>query len=225
MEANAPHDLTAAYALDALDAEEARAYEAHLARCERCRDELAQLSEAAGALAYASDAPAPPAELRARILQEARRERPNVVPLRPRWTIPVAAAAAVAACAAIALGLWAASLHGKLDRQHRIAAVLEDPAATHTALTADRGTLVVAPNGSAVLLVKRLSPAPSGRTYEAWIAAGGSPRPAGTFAGGSKHSLLLLTHRVPPAAQVLVTVEKAGGVDAPTQKPFLSVQS
>jgi anti-sigma factor RsiW len=225
MEANAPHDLTAAYALDALDADEARAYEAHLARCERCRDELAQLSEAAGALAYASDAPAPPTELRARILQEARRERPNVVPLRPRWTIPVAAAAAVAACAAIALGLWAASLHGKLDRQHRIAAVLEDPAATHTALAADRGTLVVAPNGSAVLLVKRLSPAPSGRTYEAWIAAGGSPRPAGTFAGGSKHSLLLLTHRVPPAAQVLVTVEKAGGVDAPTQKPFLSVQS
>jgi anti-sigma factor RsiW len=225
MEANAPHDLTAAYALDALDADEARAYEAHLARCERCRDELAQLSEAAGALAYASDAPAPPTELRARILQEARRERPNVVPLRPRWTIPVAAAAAVAACAAIALGLWAASLHGKLDRQHRIAAVLQDPAATHTALAADRGTLVVAPNGSAVLLVKRLSPAPSGRTYEAWIAAGGSPRPAGTFAGGSKHSLLLLTHRVPPAAQVLVTVEKAGGVDAPTQKPFLSVQS
>jgi anti-sigma factor RsiW len=225
MEANSPHDLTAAYALDALDGDEARAYEAHLARCERCRDELAQLSEAAGALAYASDAPVPPAELRARILQEARRERPNVVPLRPRWTIPVAAAAAVAACAAIALGIWAASLHGKLDHQQRIAAVLEDPAATHNPLAGNRGTLIVAPSGSAVLLVKRLSPAPSGRTYEAWVAAGGSPQPAGTFAGGSKHSLLLLSRRVPPTAQVLVTVERAGGVDAPTQKPFLSVQS
>ena len=33
MEANALHDLTAAYALDALDPEDARAYEAHLARC------------------------------------------------------------------------------------------------------------------------------------------------------------------------------------------------
>jgi anti-sigma factor RsiW len=225
MEANALHDLTAAYALDALDADDARAYEAHLARCERCRDELASLSEAAGALAYASDTPLPPPELRARILQEARRERPNVVPLRPRWAIPVAAAAAVAACAAIALGIWAASLHGRLDRQQRIAAVLEDPAARHSPLAGNRGTLVVSPNGSAVLLVRRLSPAPSGRTYEAWVAAGGSPRPAGTFAGGSQHSLLLLTRRVPPAAQVLVTVEKRGGVDAPTQKPFLSVQS
>ena len=108
MEANPLHDLTAAYALDALDAEDARAYEAHLAHCGRCRDELASLSEAAGALAYATETPPPPPELRARILQEARRERPNVVPLRPRWAIPAAAAAAVAACAALALGIWAA---------------------------------------------------------------------------------------------------------------------
>ena len=97
MEANALHDLTAAYALDALDAHDARAYEAHLAHCDRCRDELASLSEAAGALAYATEAPAPPRELRVRILQQARRERPNVLPLRPRWVVPVASAAAVAA--------------------------------------------------------------------------------------------------------------------------------
>jgi len=84
MEANALHDLTAAYALDALDPEDARGYEAHLARCERCREELASLSETANALAYATEAPAPPPELRARILQEVRDERPNVAPLRPR---------------------------------------------------------------------------------------------------------------------------------------------
>jgi anti-sigma factor RsiW len=109
MDANALHDLTAAYALDALDPEDARAYEEHLARCERCRDELASLSEAATALAYASEAPQPPPELRARILQQAHRERANVVPLRPRWVYPVAAAAAVAAGAALALGIWAVS--------------------------------------------------------------------------------------------------------------------
>ena len=45
MEADALHDLTAAYALDALDPEDARRYEAHLARCERCQEELAALSE------------------------------------------------------------------------------------------------------------------------------------------------------------------------------------
>src|SRR6185437_9200888 len=102
MEADALHDLTAAYALDALDSEDARRYEAHLARCERCQGELASLSESASALAYATDAPAPPADLRSRILEQARSERPNVVPLRPRWVKPFVAVGAVAVCAAVA---------------------------------------------------------------------------------------------------------------------------
>ena len=80
------HDLTAAYALDALDADEAEAYEAHLGQCERCRDELSELNEAATALAWAADAPAPPQRLRGRILDAAAAERTNVVPLRPRST-------------------------------------------------------------------------------------------------------------------------------------------
>jgi anti-sigma factor RsiW len=134
MEADALHDLTAAYALDALDPEDARRYEAHLAHCERCHDELAELSETASALAYATEASAPPPELRARILEQARAERPNVVPLRQRWLRPVIAVAAVAACAAIGLGLWAVSLSGKLDRreaeladQQRVAQILAAP--------------------------------------------------------------------------------------------------
>jgi anti-sigma factor RsiW len=225
MEADALHDLTAAYALDALDPAEAREYEAHLARCERCRAELASLSEAAGALAYATEAPAPPAELRARILQQAQRERQNVVPLRPRWAYPVAAAAAVAACAAIALGVWATSLHGKLDRQQRVASVLADPSAQRNALAGDRGTLVVSADGKGVLVVKGLGPAPQGKTYEAWVSSGGSPQPAGTIDGGPKHSVLLLERPVPSAATVLVTVERAGGSAVPTTKPFLSVEN
>jgi anti-sigma-K factor RskA len=229
MEADTLHDLTAAYALDALDPEDARAYEAHLARCSRCREELASLSDAAGALAYATEAPAPPPELRARILQQAQRERPNVVPLRQRWAVPVAAAAAVAACAAIALGIWAVTLSNKLDRrdealarQQRVAAIVAQPDA-HT-IPFKQGKLVVTPGGTAALIVRNLGPAPAGRTYEAWVSAGGPPRPAGLFGGGSD-AALPLERRVQGGASVLVTVERAGGVDAPTQKPFLSVQS
>jgi anti-sigma factor RsiW len=229
MEANALHDLTAAYALDALDPEEARAYEAHLARCERCRDELASLSEAAGALAYATEAPLPTPELRARILQQARRERPNVVPLRPRWLYPVAAAAAVAACAAIGLGIWAATLSSKLDRreaalarEERVAAILAAPSSR--TITFGRGVLVVAKNGEAALVVHHLKAPAEGKTYEAWISAGGPPKPAGTFDGGEVVTVPL-EGMVQPGASVLVTEERDGGVDAPTQKPFLSVQS
>jgi anti-sigma factor RsiW len=222
------HDLTAAYALDALEPEEAREYEAHLARCERCRDELASLSEAAGALAYAAEAPVPPAELRARILQQAQRERPNVVPLRPRLA-PLAAAAAVAACVAVGLGVWAASLSNKLDRrdaqlraQERVAAIVAAPSSR--TISFGRGALVVGRNGEAALVVHNLKDPPSGKTYEAWISTGGAPRPAGTFDGGEIVSVPL-DGAVEPGASVLVTVERDGGVDAPTQKPFLSVQS
>jgi hypothetical protein len=232
MEANALHDLTAAYALDALDPEDAREYEVHLARCDRCRDELASLSEAAGALAYATDSPLPPPELRARILQQAGRERENVVPLRPRWLVPVATAAAVAACVAVGLGIWAASLSNKLDQrtqalgsQERITAILSDPNARRNAFEDGRGTLVVSSSGDAVLVMNRLAAARPGLTYEAWIAAGGSPQPAGTFDGGGDLNVVLLARRVPQDAAVLLTVEPDGGTQAPTSHPFLTVQN
>jgi anti-sigma-K factor RskA len=229
MEANALHDLTAAYALDALEPEDARAYEAHLARCERCRDELASFSETASELAYAVEAPAPPPHLRERILQRARSERPNVVPLRPRWAYAAAAAAAVAACAAIGLGIWAASLSGKLDRreqalarQEQVARILAQPDARTIAF--EQGTLVVTRDGEGALVLRRLPPAGAGRTYEAWVAAGGAPEPAGLFNGGEVVSLPL-ERRVPDGALVMVTEERAGGTDAPTSTPFVRVKN
>lgn len=232
MEANALHDLTAAYALDALDPEDARAYETHLARCERCRDELASLSEATGALAFATDAPPPPPELRARILQQAGQERGNVVPLRPRWVVPIAAVAAVAACAAIGIGIWAATLSNELDNrqaalnaQQRINAVLTDPHSARNAFANNRGTLVVAPSGEAVLVMNDLALARPGHTYEAWVAKGGSPLPAGTFDGGGDVNVVLLARPVPRDAAVLLTMERSGGMDAPTSKPLMTVEN
>ncbi|HEX6662698.1 MAG TPA: anti-sigma factor [Gaiellaceae bacterium] len=223
------HDLTAAYSLDALDPEDARAYEAHLARCDRCRAELAELTAAATALAFAAPAPAPSPELRARILREAGRERSNVVPLRARWATPVTAIAAVAACAAVGLGIWAASLSGKLDRreaalsrQDRVARIVASPGSRRVAFS--QGTLVVTSAGEAALLLRNLAQPGSGRTYEAWVADGGAPRPAGLFKGGDVVAVPL-EQPVGKAATVMVTREKAGGTNAPTQTPFVVVRS
>ena len=135
METDAIHELTAAYALDALDEAEVREYEDHLARCPRCRDELASLGEAAAALAYAADAPAPPPALRTRILEQA----------------------------------------------------------------------------------------PSGKVYEAWVVQHGTPKRAGTFRGGQ--TATLLTTPVPAGAKVLVTQERAPGVDAPKGTPLTGTQA
>jgi anti-sigma-K factor RskA len=229
MEADALHDLTAAYALDALEPEEARRYEAHLARCERCQGDLATLSESAAALARATDAPAPPPELRARILQQARDERPNVVPLRPRWVTPLVAVAAVAACAAVALGIWAASLSSKLDRrqaelarQQQVAQILAQSGSRKISFS--RGTLVVGSNGAGALVLNRLAPPGTGRTYEAWVANRGAPEPAGLFQGGSAVAVPL-DRPVLQGATVMVTEEKAGGSATPTQSPFVIVRN
>jgi anti-sigma-K factor RskA len=222
MEANALHELTAAYALDALDEREAAEYEAHLARCERCREELTEFRETASTLAYAVAAPEPPAALRDRIVGQAVAERPNVVPLRPRWRSVPGALAAVAACAALGFGIWSASLSRSLEREQaaneefaRVTAILSDPAAKRVPLSGDYGTLVVGNTGQAALVMRRLPRAPAGKTYEAWVIEAGKPRPAGLFEGGSGPQAVVLDEPVPDGAQVAATIEEAGGVDAP----------
>lgn len=232
MESLSVHDLTAAYALDALDSEEAREYEQHLATCESCREELARLSGAASALAFAVDSPAPPSALRGRILERARAERPNVVPLRSRWTQATRAVAAVAAVAAIGLAVWAVSLSHSLNNERNareqadhVLAVLADPNATRTELTGSaQGSLVVSQSGEAALVVSRLSRAPSGKTYEAWVIENGRPLRAGTFAGGGDTSVLGLERPVPHGAQVAVTLERKPGGDAPRGPMVLRAQ-
>jgi len=198
------HDLTAAYALDALDPDEVEAYEAHLAQCDRCREELAELSETATALAFGVDSPAPPARLREAILDAAAAERTNVVPLprRARSFRVAVAAAAVAACAALGLGLWGASRSTKTEA---ISAVV-----------------VVGADRHATLTVSGLARAPQGKTYEAWvIPAGCHARPAGLFAGG-RTSVVHLRGTVPSGAVVAATVERAGGTSAPTTTPVVT---
>jgi anti-sigma-K factor RskA len=196
-----PHDLTAAYALDALDPDEAEAYERHLSQCEECRAQLAELNETAANLAFAAVAPTPPARLRASILDAAAAERSNVVPLLRRRWVARGLAVAAAAAAAIAVGLGVSLSQSSHTRVY---------------------TLMIGPNRTATLRISGLSAAPSGKTYEAWvIPAGRPPRPAGLFRGGAG-TTVHLRGTVPQKAIVAVTVEPAGGSNQPTTKPFFT---
>jgi anti-sigma-K factor RskA len=198
-----PHELTAAYALDALDSEEAAGYERHLGQCAECREQLAELNESATALAFGAVAPAPPERLRASILDAAAAERSNVVPLlRRRWVARgLAVAAAVAAC--IVVGL-AVSLSRSSTTYLATMSVSRDA------------------SGVAIMHVSGLPAAPHGKTYEAWvIPAGRPPRPAALFPGGASMTSRL-PGTVPPNSVIAVTVERAGGVNKPTAAPILS---
>jgi anti-sigma factor RsiW len=110
------HDQVAAYVLDALDDSERREFEEHLADCEQCSSELEGLQDAATALAYVPEGPAPSPGLRERLLERVHAETTRVqeapaaaaVPRRRRLFAPVLAGLAVGAvAAAIVLGLWA----------------------------------------------------------------------------------------------------------------------
>jgi anti-sigma-K factor RskA len=226
------HELSAAYALDALDAEEREAFARHLAQCAECREAVAAFQDVAADLAYDADAPPPSPVLRDRILQQARGDGANVVALpRRRWALPVAAAAAVAAgVAALALSFWAADLSQQLDDQRAAAhlseeavAVLADPDTRRIALEGADGVLVLDDEAATGWLVVRgLESAPEAMTYEAWVIEDGEALPAGLFRGGGVSTVVELTRPVPAGAVVAVTVERSGGVEAPTQDPIFA---
>jgi anti-sigma-K factor RskA len=216
MERQGIHELSAAYALDALEGDDRRRFEDHLAQCGGCREDVTSFQAAAGALAYDVDAPAPPDALRQRILERARSEGPsNVVQFRPRrWALPVATGvAAVAACAALAFGLWAVSLNNELsDRAEAIELAGAD------------GSLLIEPSGEAMLIVNRLGRAPAGKTFEIWVIEEGRSLPAGLFPGAPGRSVVPLNRGVPEGAVVAVTLERAGGVSQPTSEPLFTAK-
>jgi anti-sigma factor RsiW len=223
------HDLVAAYALDAVDDDERMAFERHLETCDRCREELATLRDTAASLAYAAPATAPPPELRERILDTARAERTNVVPLKPRrshTTAILGTATAIAAGIAIALGVWNVSLHNSLDDKDAALAatnkaliVVGDAKALRQDLSGASGQLVVASSGKAALVVCNLPKAPSGKTYQAWVLTE-SPTPAGEFDPSTGCVAVPLAASVPDGTGVAVTVEPDGGSKQPTTGPI-----
>lgn len=230
------HELITGYALDALDADDEARVRELLATSEEAREELRALSEVAAAMATATSGPTPRPELRGRILEAARAEPPAVVSLdeyRRSRAVPVlGAVAAIAAVAALALGLWGAGASRDLDdtraalaRQQAATAVLSDPDARAVGLETGDGRLVVGEDGSAVLVMNGMTPAPDGKTYEVWVAAGDdAPVRAGLFDAARERDVVPVEEPVHEGSVVMVTVEPAGGVDAPTSDPIVVSQ-
>jgi hypothetical protein len=122
--------------------------------------------------------------------------KPNGTPALDRsWAFRRTAAVAVAATAVgIGLAVWS----GQSTRVVRV-------------------VVAVRPNGRGNLFVTNLAPAPTGKTYEAWVISNGSVRPAGLFNGGQGTALVRLPGRLSTVDRVVATMERAGGVKTLTQ--------
>ena len=208
-------DMVAAYALGAIDATtgECAAVRAHLAQCEECREEFKLARAATGAVGL-SAAQSPPAGLRDRIMRSlpapvvpmVRAQRPR----RVQWFVPAVAAAAVV----VAAGLW--------WNAHRQPAQSWTVACVATAKDCHARGTVSASGGVLHVQLQGLAALPAGKQYQAWmIPPGGTPEPEPAFSpDASGAGAIDMIESPVKGAVVAITVEKSGGAEVPTTKPF-----
>ena len=223
-----------AYLLGALPPLEAEVFERHLMRCDDCRDELARLRPAAEALPRAVDSFEPPESLKASLMEVVEREArtasasaPAAVraPARRRNRFagmrlrPALALAGVALLLGVAVGL---GLNGGNDEgdARQIAATVD-----RTRLPGGSAELRVedAENRPATLRVSGVPMAPRGEVYEVWIERDGEVKPAGALfaVGRDGRGSAAIPGGVEGVERVMVTRERAGGVDQPTETPVI----
>jgi anti-sigma factor RsiW len=247
------HALSGAYAVDALDSAERAQFEQHLAVCDACREEVAGLQAAAGEIAATTEIAPPPSlrasvlagiadvrplpplqpEVPAGAQAEPEPEPAivpdNVRPLRRRvWQqigLAAAAAAIVAGGTTVVLHPWD---HATSGVQYTAAEqVIHAPdAQRYTRPVTGGGTVTVYRSvalGRAAVIVKGVKLAPAGHVYELWLLApSGTMKRAGLFADGSDLTAVV-NGNAGPAKALGITIEKAGGSNAPTTNPIALV--
>lgn len=230
MTAHEIHALSGAYAVDALDDLERARFEEHLAACAECRAEVASLQDATLLLSELSET-APPAALRAKILDDIKTVRPlppvvaRLEARRPRrWSGLVAAAAA--AVLAVGGGTFAWQQIAD-DSSGRIISAADQVIASADVERVDvdlpggaHATVYrSAALGKAAIETSKMPAPPSGSVYQLWLQKAGRMVPAGLMEPGSDQKLVI-DGSADDATAVGITVEPAGGSEHPTTPPI-----
>jgi anti-sigma-K factor RskA len=205
----------APYLLGALDPPEARAFVRHLQRCAVCRDEVTTLAPVLDALPASARAHPVPRTLRRRVLRQVKAE-PKVTAVRRRRRIRALVHSAPAGWLALGATMAAAAVVVQIGTPR--------PAQRSVTATVGQAQLRVS-GGHGELIVDRLPPLPSNRTYELWVQRGGHrPAPSALFGvapqGTADVGVPTDLHDV---TRLLVTVEPRGGSLVPTTRPVIRI--
>jgi anti-sigma factor RsiW len=241
-------DLAPMYALGALDAPERADVERHVAACPTCREGLAVDLGIADGLALAVPQRAPPARLRARLMESVRSEPAEArVPLWRRLfpsPLPTAVGAASVATLAFAVSLsWGLSLQSRVPAAPTpiAAPAVSSPEYEWTIARAQmhrltgsetapeaRGWIYVDPTVDQALLVAyKLPPLQPGRAYQLWLIEGGQRHSGGLFAVDDEGYgwLKVKSEKAIGAFEAIgVTVEPVDGSEGPTGQRVLGGQ-
>lgn len=239
-------DLSAEYVLGALNAAERATVDAHLEQCAACRAIFEEDARALDALGRGVDVTPAPASLRDRVLRaaveagqdDAGREN-SAVPARAQTSAPrvlpwfLAAAAALVALLAgwqlLAIRAERETLNAVAAEQQRSLAVLAAADLVRFDLRGDaapaRARAFWSHRHGMVFTAEGLAPVPAGRTYQLWVISRGKPISAGVFAAtatGDARVVMPTPVTLTQVDAVAVTVEPAGGLDAPSTTPILA---
>lgn len=210
----------AAHALGSLDDAERLSFERHLATCAVCPDELAVFERVVDALAQGIPQQRAPADLRRRVLDDARRV--GAAPIGATRKGPLLRRPALALCAlliavvAVAGALRSSSSPGPVTRVIQARVVGSAGSAE-----------VRRSSGHAELVVHHLSPPPSGEIYQVWLnRPGRRPQPTSalfnvTDAGDAEVDVPGDLRQV---RQIMVTPEPAGGTQVPTHPAVITAR-
>jgi anti-sigma factor RsiW len=230
-------DDLAAYLLGALDPAEAAELERHIEGCERCRAELRWLEPAARILPEEVERIKPSAELRLRILEEARADAGPAAADRarhegilhrvaarlrgsgagPTGLRPLAGLAALALVAvAVAIYAGGGGAGSESSGTRVVARAGQAPGVT--------AEVVRAAGRGATLRLANVRQLPDGRVLEAWVRREGRVEPVrALFVPDREGRASTRIADIGGVDLVMVTAEPKGGTDHPTSAPIASV--
>ena len=231
-------ELKDAYVLGALPRDEQALFEDYLAAHPERQAEIDDLGGLAGLLALAPPEHEPPAALRNRVMDvvEAEGSTPRRAEERTSsWFNRIADLrnVALAAAALLLVGLvsWNLLLQGDIRdlrgqvEQARGAGQQQEIQEIELAGTwAQQGARaeVAAMDDRAILVVENMPSMPEDRTLQVWVIEGEDPRPSGLLEPAGNMAATPITTPLEGADAIAVTVEPAGGSDAPTTDPVLT---
>lgn len=231
-------DLKDAYALGAVSDEERAMVEAYLSLHPERQTEIDDLTGTTGLLALAPPEHEPPADLRRRVMQvvEAESVRPRAARRSTSswfgrlWDLRNVALGA-AALLVVGLLSWNVLLQENVqDLRGQIEEARTADRAQQTREIALGGTwaeqgaraeVTALKDDRAILVVENMPSVPSDRTGQVWVIHNDNPEPSGLLEPSGNMAATAITIPLEDADAIAVTVEPAGGSDAPTSDPVL----